>query len=357
MDKKKKTARRIIIAVIATVLAFFLVVMPVISLLMYNMVFGIRYETYAPMALSIDNFPGLKADRYEVISNEGQKLAAYNYYRDGQEVKGIVVMAHGIGGGGHNSYMGFADYFTKNGYYAFAYDATGNDESEGNSVKGLPQGVIDLDHVISFVENDEKFKGLPILLFGHSWGGYSATSVLNEHPEVTAVCSIAGFNKSTDLLQAQGEMMAGGAIYLMLPYLKLYERIKFGDYSTQTAMDGFRNSDAKVMIAHSENDDTVPIIYGYDIYYDEYADDKDFVFIRYKDKGHNGILDSDARKTYMNEINKLYSERFGKSKPSDDEKAAFYNEVLDKDLMATFINKELMEQVVDFYDRAIAEKS
>ena len=220
--------------------------------------------------------------------------------------KGVVIMAHGIGGGGHNPYMISANYFTENGYYVFAYDATGNDNSEGSSVRGLPQGVIDLDHAITYVEQSAEFAGLPVLLFGHSWGGYCVTSVLNEHPEVTAVCSVSGFNESLDLIQAQGKQMIGPAIYLMLPYLNLYEKIKFGKYSSQTGMDGFADSEAAVMIVHSTDDNTVPIQYGYDIYYDKYSADSDFEFVKYDDMGHNRILDMDKNPQLMEKIVMFY---------------------------------------------------
>lgn len=48
-----------------------------------------------------------------------------------------MVIAHGLGGGGHNTYMPFIDYFTSNSYYVFAYDVRGNDYSDG--VEVLPQ--------------------------------------------------------------------------------------------------------------------------------------------------------------------------------------------------------------------------
>ncbi|MBO4635568.1 MAG: alpha/beta fold hydrolase [Clostridiales bacterium] len=353
MEKKKhKLLKGLIITLLVTLFAVFAVILPVISCIMYGMVFGIRYETQSYLTFSTGNFPGLMRDRYEFASNEGQILTGYRYYREGQDVKGLIIMAHGIGAG-HNSYMDCADYFTQNGYDVFAFDVTGNDESEGSNVRGLPQGVIDLDHAISFVEGLDEFSGLPIVLFGHSWGGYSCTSVLNQHPEVAAVCSVSGFNRSSDLLLFQGEQMIGPVINIMMPYLNIYERIKFGEYAVQTSMDGFANSDARIMIVHSEDDDTVGIQYGYDVYYGTYADDPDFVFIRYTDKGHSSILSNGGSREYMRGINEQLMQQLDGRTPTEEEREAYYSQAVDMDIMATFADTDLLGQVVAFYDEAL----
>ena len=110
---------------------------PIIADAVYKDNFGQRFETYEPTARSVDEFEGLNVEEYTFESDKGQKLAGYKYYRE-TEPKGVVVLAHGFGGGGHNSYMNIADYFTTCGYVVFAYDATGNDKSEGEEVGGLP---------------------------------------------------------------------------------------------------------------------------------------------------------------------------------------------------------------------------
>lgn len=307
-SNKNSVVKRILVIAVIVILAFVLVVLPAASMLAYCSVFGVRYSTPGSVLHHVEDFDGLRRDRYEFASNEGQRITGYNYFRDDQDIKGMVIFAHGIGAG-HNSYMDVIEYFTHYGYYVFAYDVTGNDESEGLSINGLPQGVIDLDHAITFVENQPEFSGLPIVLLGHSWGGFSVANVLNFHPEVKAVCSVSGFNRSSDLLNAQGQQMVGPAINIMLPYLDLYERVRFGDYATHTSMDGFKNSDARIMIVHSEDDTTVPITYGYDIYYAEYADDPDFVFIRYTDRGHGKIFSKSPE--LLGEVVEFFDESIG----------------------------------------------
>lgn len=345
MSKKKKTM--IIIAIFLTLL---LVVVPFgISIYFYNQYFGIRYETYEPLSYSLDEFPGLKRDKYEFASNKGQKLTGYHYYIS-DNVRGIIVLAHGFGGGGHNSYMDCANYFAQNGYYVFAFDATGNDESEGKSVNGLPQGVIDLDYAITFVEKQEKFKDLPIMLFGHSWGGYSVTSVLNYHPEIKAVVSLAGFNKSSDLIKSQGEELVGGIVNVLMPYINAYEKGKFGKYATDTSMSGFEKSNSNIMIVHSEDDDVVQKKYGYDIYYEKYKESSRFQFVAYKDRGHNQLYYSEAAISYMDNFNENFKNHFGDSDITKEEKEKYIKDNLDRTVWKNLIDEELFDTILNFYD-------
>ena len=327
----------------------------VLSVMIYNDNFNQRFESYEPLMLHVDDFDGLQRAKYEFSSDKGQKLTGY-MYSSGENQVGIIVMAHGFGGGGHNSYMDCADYFARHGYYVFAYDATGNDESEGEGVGGLPQGVIDLDYAITFVEESGNFPNLPIGLWGHSWGGYSVCSVLTYHPEVKAVIACSGFNASSDLFEAEGKKQIGNGIYLMLPFVKLYEQIKYGGYASNTALDGLAKSNAAVVIVHGFDDEVVPVEYGYGIYYEKYKDDSRFSFIPLENKGHNYFNDD----TYRNEFNAQFdkwlktldydydaeenSERFL------EDKAGYICKNLDREKWCHSLDLELFKSFVDFYD-------
>ena len=198
-----KSGKKLWIIIVCAVVLLLVTGIWALTVYIYNENFNRRFQSYEPRMLRLEDFDGLERTRYEFPSDKGQMLAGYLYsFGEGQH--GIVIIAHGFGGGGHNSYMDVADYFARNGYLVFAYDATGNDESEGKGVGGLPQGVIDLDHAISFVEESGNFPELPIMLFGHSWGGYSVCSVLSLHPEVKAVIACSGFNSSPDMFEAEG---------------------------------------------------------------------------------------------------------------------------------------------------------
>ena len=360
---KKKWSKKKIAAVTAVSLIVLLIAGWWIgTICVYNAYFNVRYTTYEPTQFYVEDFEGLECTEYRFPSDKGQELQGY-WYTAGEEQHGIVVMAHGFGGGGHNSYMDCANYFAQNGYYVFAYDATGNDKSEGKGVGGLPQGVIDLDHAISFVEDNDDFPDLPIVLFGHSWGGYSVCNVLTYHPEVKAVVECSGSNSSTDLFVAGGKSICGDLIYTMLPFVKIHEAVKYGKYASNTAMDGFAASEAAVLVLHSADDDTVPIESGYDKYYEKYQNDPRFTFVRLEDQGHNDFL-KDPNDTYRKEFNEA-SQKWAEENLDYDltakenqerrqkDKADYIRENLDRERWANRVNKELFGQFVTFYDEHI----
>ncbi|MDD4324611.1 MAG: alpha/beta fold hydrolase [Eubacteriales bacterium] len=311
MKNKKK-----LIKIVITVLVIVLVFPFVFSAIVYERNFNQRYEVYEPLSRSLDEFPALDREKHIFVSDKGQELVAYMYFHadadtdtaeDGTSPRGVVIIAHGLGGGGHNVYMGLADYFASSDYLVFAYDATGNGESEGASAKGMPQGLIDLDYAIRYVKDSPAIGDLPIVLFGHSWGAYSAASVLNLHPDVKAVVISAGFDRTEDLFEEAGREMFGFTIKLFLPFVSLYERIKFGDYAKYGSTDGLDKSSAHAMVLHSADDEMISSEKSFDIFYERYATDPRFDFVQYQDRGHDTLWYADSARRYRDEFNEDFA--------------------------------------------------
>ncbi len=353
MDAKKK--KRIFTAAIVAVSVIalnFLVLMPVMTVIIYESIFNTRFESSAWQSYDVGEFDGLTLEECRFTSDKGQTLAGYHYKSKGDGVPhGVVVMAHGFGGGGHNLYMNVADYFASNGYNVFAYDVTGNDASEGDAVGGLPQGVIDLDYALRYVKSLERYRDLPIVLFGHSWGGYSVGAVLELHPDVEAVVSVSGFDRSSDMLEQGGREYVGPLVSVCLPYVRLYDKIKFGEYSSYSASEGFAASDAGVMVIHSRDDSTVLPSYGYDKYYSAFSEDERFEFVELSDRGHSYVFYSDESQSYRDELNRSYTEyvEANGGEYNAEIKTEFMEKHLDKARCYEF-DIELMSKIVGFYD-------
>ncbi len=359
-DKKKMTTAIVLIS-IASVLALTVIGWWIFCVSMYNSNFNVRCDDYEPFMLRVEDFDRLKCKEYKFKSDKGQELAGY-LYSAGEDQRAVVIIAHGFGGG-HNSYMDAANYFAQNGYYVFAYDATGCLSSQGDGVGGVPQGVIDLDHAISFVEENEDIPKLPIVLFGHSWGAYSVSAVLTYHPEVKAVIACSGFNRASDMFESGGKSQAGSIIHAMIPFIRVHEQVKYGKYASNTAMDGFEAAEnTSVMIVHSADDNVIGIEYGYDKYYEKYENDERFVFVRYEDKGHNDIL-KNPEDTYMDEVQAEYTKWLEtldydyNSKDNKDrfreEKIQYLNETLDHARLSNRLDTDMFAHFLDFYNQAV----
>lgn len=359
--QKVKSRKKIVLIILFSFILLMIIGWWAFCVKMYNDNFNISADSYEPLMLHAEDFNGLKLTEYTFASDKGQMLAGY-LYSSGNNQHGIVILAHGFGGGGHNSYMDCADYFARNGYYVFAYDATAMDKSEGDGLGGVPQGVIDLEHAISFVEMNNDIPELPIVLFGHSWGGYCVSAVLTYHPEVKAIIECSGFNRSSDMFESGGKSQAGDVIYAMTPFIRIHEYFKYGKYASNTAMDGFKATDAAVMIVHSADDAVIGIEYGLDEYYEEFKDNDRFTFIRFEDRGHNEIL-NDPDDTYKEEFNSgfdIWLETLDydyKAEENKDrfkqDKADYINENLDQVRWSHRLDEDLFARFLNFYEQAI----
>lgn len=351
----KKRIKKIII-IFVFLLSFFVIIPYTISIIAYNSVFNRRFTTYEPYAYKLSDFPNLKCDNVTFKNYKKKDLAGYIYYSDTLCPKGIVVIAHGYGGGGQNDYMDSAYYFVLNNYYVFAYDAMGNDNSPGKT-KGLPQGVADLDYALKYVEGNSRFDNLDIMLFGHSWGAYSVSNVLNYSHDIKAVVSLSGFNESDDLLESYGKKYAGSFSGLFLPYVKSYEIMKFGKYAKTTSVKSFEKSSANVFIIHSSDDETIDTKYGYDIYYNRFKDDPKFKFRLYNNRGHDKIDVGDSGRNYLDDFNQsldIYCE-INKDSINENLKANFIHDNLDRNIWANTIDIDLYEEIIEFYDSSLSK--
>lgn len=342
----------LILIVVLLIVALLFLAKP-LAMSVYNQNFGVRFSTYQPLAWQIEDFPDLLREKHTFTSNNNQLLTGYKYYKENTETKGLLVIAHGFGGGGHCSYMNIAEYFASNNYVVFAYDATGNDESQGEAVGGLPQGIIDLDYALKYVKSVPEFQNLPIVLWGHSWGGYSVGSVLKLHPDVKSAVIVSGFNESLDMLESEGRNIAGDAIDFVLPLFKKHEEKTFGEYASMSILESLAETDATIMIIHSTDDFMIPVEQSYDRYFEKYGDNERFTFIRYEDRGHNYIFCSTNRNEYLEEYNKeadKYKETVGEI--TEEIRAAYYKEHFNKH-KAYELDSSLMSQMLILYNESI----
>lgn len=314
----------------------------------YDSIF--KHHRYSSKALgySLDDFPLLARKRYEFKNVNGLKLVGYIYQKENINKNRLMVFAHGFGKGGHNRYLNLIEYFCRQGYYVFAYDATGNDESEGNDIKGFTQGYLDADKAISFVESLKEYKNLPLDICGHSWGAYSMSNALYLHPRVNALVAFSGFNKSTSIFKANGELYSPLNSDAFVNYVEDYERLLFKKDADSSALNSFENSNAKVVIIHSNDDKTVPPNAGIDLYEQEFRNNPRFYFIRLENKGHGTVYYSKEGKNYIDSFYRVFNKYVKDNKLNEEEQEKYASSILNRTIYNNLLDEKLLDNIIEF---------
>ncbi len=285
-----------------------------------------------------------------LVSFESGDNLLQGYVYGQEQDQGLVVVAHGLGGGA-DSYLPQITYFVDQGWRVFAYDATGTFDSEGKTTKGFPQSVIDLDVALTYINNQLDYADLPVLLFGHSWGGYAVANILHYEHKIAGVVTVSGVNSAIEIIIEQGRDMMGSFINTQYPYLWLYQRLVFGQVASLNAVDAINQSDFPVLIIHGTEDEAVDyngssIISNIDEITNPNV--KTISLSEPRQSGHNNLFRSDEALKYIDKINieygKLY-ESYDQNIPYE-VRQKFYSKI-DRRL-AQEINRGLMNEIQAF---------
>jgi uncharacterized protein len=354
--RKLRTKKIVGLSIIGFILLFSIISM-VIVMFIYNGQFPRydRHDTTVTVGLRYEDLEAQYPRSLVRFESGNNRLQGYVYGLNQEQ--GLVVVAHGIGGGA-DSYLPQITCFVDQGWRVFAYDATGSFDSEGKTTKGFPQALIDLDAALTYINTQEEFANLPILLFGHSWGGYAVANLLHYDYEIAGVVTVSGANSPMEMIMEQGRSMMGGFINIQYPYLWLYQRILFGETASLNAVDAINGSDVPVLIIHGTEDEFVAYEGSSIISNMIRMTNPNVRTLSLSEpgrNGHNNLFRSDAGMDYIDEINieyrKLYD--FYDQNIPYEIKQDFYSQV-DRSL-AQDINRELMDEIHAFFMESIGE--
>jgi dienelactone hydrolase len=284
------------------------------------------------------------------FNSGGNQLTGYIYGEENQ--KDLVVISHGLGYGAED-YLAQALYFVDHGWRVFTFDNTGVYQSEGKSQVGLSQAVIDLNAALGYIENDPSLGKLPIMLYGHSWGGYAVAAELNADPNITAVVSIAGFNTPNELILEDAKSEMGIFGYVEYPFLVKYQSRLFGDLAKLSAVDGINHTDTPVMIIQGNADESISYTGASIISHRAEITNPNVIFQTITAENHNGhksMFKSDAAQNYAYQLNQEYKtiyEQYNGNIP-DEVAVQFYGSI-DKSLSSQ-LDENFMDGINRFFE-------
>ncbi|HEM3165385.1 lysophospholipase [Streptococcus suis] len=292
--------------------------------------------------------------RKQVSIQSGEnELAGFIYGEEND--KGLVVLSHGSGAY-HEFYMKEIVWFVQHGYRVFAADYTASGHSEGEQTGGLSKTPIDLDIILTYIEQDDSLNKLPKVLIGHSWGAYGVTAVLNYDHDIKAVVSLASYNEPAKQLADILGRTVSPILYGLEPFFRMNNIVDYGKYGTLTAVDGINQSGVPVMIVHGTGDQMIPYDGDALTAYRDKITNPNVEWVILTEEGHNDhgsfLMTKEAE-----ELEKPFSEKiaelkkqYGDEIPHDELEQLYSN--IDQELMNT-PNEEFMQTFNNFFEKYI----
>ena len=272
-------------------------------------------------------------------SNRGDRLRGDLFSYDGPQ-KGLIALCHGYGMT-RNDYLPECEFFCQSGYSVLAFDGSGTGDSDG-LLYGLPQHILDLATCLRFIRQDPELHSLPLLLYGHSWGGYSVDCVcLTGTYPIRGIISASAFQVSTAGIGPYMERHWGLAAKLPLLGVRLYQRMKFGAIAGATAVKGLRLTDAPVLILQSSDDTIIRYRDNYQVLYAAFQNDPNKTFLPLTGHNHNITTPPEVDQAKRRLLKPL---RSGTATPE---------QLQEMDRLKAQVDKELLRRFTAFYDQCI----
>ncbi len=171
--------------------------------------------------------------------------------------RGLIVFRHGLFSK-HTDYLPFITSMVDKGWRVFAYDAIGCGESDGEGVRGMSQSPVDVVAAVDYARESGLADGMPLVLWGHSWGGYGVAVALAARPDVDACVTMSGFDTPMKILDNSASSSFGPLGKVQWPFLWLNTAIDFGTDFDKSASAAIVSSSVPTLVVHGTDDKTVP---------------------------------------------------------------------------------------------------
>lgn len=185
---------------------------------------------------------------------DGYTLRGHVY--GAENTRGLIIFRHGIFSK-HADYLPLITAMVDKGWRIFAYDAIGCGESDGDSTLGMSQSPLDVAAAVAFARENGMAEGMPLVLWGHSWGGYGVAAALAKAPDVDACVTMSGYDTPMKILDYSVTGSFGPLGKIQYPFLWLNTVIDFGENANLSASDAIMSSGVPTLVIHGSGDATV----------------------------------------------------------------------------------------------------
>ena len=222
------------------------------------------------------------------------------------------------------------------GYKVLTLDYTGCGESKGEYMGSINAPARDIDELLDYLKLDK-----PVVLVGHSLGGFSALKIASLRKEITKVVVFA------PIILYKPMILAASKSKFITHFILKYEKKVGKPYNDIDLEEYLKTTEDKIFFIQSEDDPMVP--YETSLKIAEESGNPSIKTLKYVGRKHNPNY-TEAAVKYMNEVFGGFT-RLTKYKKisSDEERIAYFKDVSIKRL--TEQDEDLFNKIEKFIDQ------
>lgn len=203
---------------------------------------------------------GIKVEKLYFETDDNVKIVGYESYVP--ESKAVVIFISGIHNPSVTSFFGHAKLLSENGYSSILYETRAHGESEGKVIGLGYKEVLDTKAVVDYIKGSEKYKDVPIVVWGMSMGGTIAINSIGQLNEIDGLISMSAYSSWEDAFSDNILMMGAPKVYAVAqkPFVKLYTLFKYGfsSYDLSPKKQIEKLGERPALLIHSTKDSQVP---------------------------------------------------------------------------------------------------
>ena len=312
-----------------------MLIMGLVSYL-YKKEFVCRYdkEIGVPYYKASD-FNGLKEETFSFTNSKGIELKYFYYYYDNYKEDKIVLFLHGLACG-HAAYFAEIDALARRGFKVLAVDYTGCGDSKGKCLGSLNTPTRDVNELLDYLKLDK-----PVVLVGHSLGGYSTLNTISLRDEIKKAVVISGFLT----IKSIGDALIKNNFFVK--HILKYENKLYPEYKDLNNIDYLNKTTDDIFFIQSEDDTMVPYRIALEVV--ESIDNPHIKKLKMSGRKHNPNY-TDASIQYMNEVfGNYYSLLKEKKIKTDADKINYFKDVSLAKLVEQ--DEQLFDQIAQFLNK------
>ncbi len=252
-NRMKKLKRNLCICISITLLT--LIITPIIIMNRYVN----KHVEFKEVHLAEDF--GISSEKMTIETSDGINIVVHEVLT--QNPKAVIIFLSGIYNPSVTAYFGHAKSLQENGYGSLLLEMRAHGESEGDEIGLGFKEHYDVKAVVDYIKSVDKYKDVPIVVWGTSMGGAVAINSFGQIEEIDGLIGMSAYSSWEDVFADTMINMGIPKIIAKIEkqFLKLYMAFKYGfdAFNISPKNQITRIGQRPALIVHSSEDDEVPV--------------------------------------------------------------------------------------------------